>query len=121
MAAFGTHLVLQWSPRDVPQTNGSIIRATDEMALHEGAPGEAIALSLVPREAEVRIALIILWLGRMFAVVKDVHLCTDGLCGNHEGVLRHVARSVDLALVIDLLDDRNLACFNAQGLWEEVQ
>ena len=113
--------MLQGSPRNVPQTDGSIIRPTDQVALHKGAPGKAIALSLVPSEAQVRIALVVLWLRRMFAVVKDIHLCADGLCGDHEGVLRHIARSVDLALVIDLLDDRNLACFNAQSLWEAVQ
>jgi len=82
------------------------------VTLHERTPGKSIALSLVTNEPQVRSAVGVLWLARMFAVVKDIHLCTDGLCGDHEGVLRHVASSVDFALMIDLLDDMNLACWH---------
>ncbi len=88
------------------------------MTLHERTPGQSIALSLVTDQTQVRSAVGVLWLAGMFAVVKDIHLCTDGLCGNHEGVLRHVAGSVDLALMVDLLDDMNLACWHKPSVRE---
>lgn len=45
----------------------------------------------------------------MFAVVKDVDLGADRLCGNEEGVLGHVPRSVDLPIVVDGLQDVHLS------------
>lgn len=102
-------------PLDVPQTDGGIIRATDEVAIHEGAPSKAVALCLVPYQPEVRVAVIVCWLGGVLAVVKDIHLCTDGFGGNEEGVLRHVPRPVDLTLMVYLLNHLNLACSTEQG------
>ena len=107
-----SYLALHRSCRDIPQADGGVIRTTDQVTLHEWTPGKSIALSLVTNQPQVRSAVGVLWLAGMFAVVKDIHLCTDGLCGNHEGVLRHVASSVDFALMIDLLDDMNLACWH---------
>jgi hypothetical protein len=48
----------------------------------------------------------------MLGTVKDEHLARDGFCGYHIGVLRHVARAVDLALMVDFLHDvdTRLAC-----------
>ena len=80
------------------------------MTIHEGAPGQAIALCLVPCQPEVWVAVIVCGLGGVPAVVKDIHLCTDGLGSYQEGVLRHVSRPVHLALVVDLLNHLNFAC-----------
>lgn len=41
----------------------------------------------------------------MLGPVKDEHLARDGFRGYQIGVLGHVARAVDLALVVDLLHD----------------
>ena len=41
----------------------------------------------------------------MLGPVKDEHLARHGFCGYHIGVLRHVARAVDLALMVDFLHD----------------
>lgn len=112
LCVFGTHLALHRPSRDIPQADGGVVRSTDQVTLHERTPGKSIALSLVTNQPQVRSAVGVLWLRRVFAVVKDIHLCTDSLCGDHEGVLRHVASSVDLALMIDLLDDMNLACWH---------
>lgn len=80
------------------------------MPLHEGAPCQTIALCLVPCESEIGLALIVCWLRGMPAVVKDIHICADGLCGDQEGVLRHVARPVDFAFMVDLLADLDFGC-----------
>lgn len=94
---------------DVPKTDGGIIRATDEVAIHERAPCKAISLSLVPQKPEVRVAGGVCGLGGVLAVVKDIHLCTDCLGGNQKGVLGHVTRPVHLTLMIDLLHNLYLA------------
>jgi hypothetical protein len=48
----------------------------------------------------------------MLGTVKDEHLARDGFCGYQIRVLGHVARAVDLALMVDLLHDvdARLAC-----------
>ena len=79
------------------------------MTIHEGAPGQAVALCLVACQPEIRVALIVCGLGRVLAVVKDIHFCTNGLGGYQERVLRHVACPVDLALVVDLLNHLDFA------------
>lgn len=91
------------------------------MPIHERAPGQAIALCLVPYQPEVRVALVVRGLGGVLAVVKDIHLCTDGLGCNQEGVLRHVARSVDLALVVYLLNHLDFACRIGRQGWHWMQ
>lgn len=85
------------------------------MAIHERAPGKAVALSLVPYQPEVWVTVVVRGLGGVLAIVKDVHLCTDGFGGNEERVLRHVARPVDLTLVVDLLNHLNFACSRGKG------
>ena len=95
---------------NVPETDGGIIRATNEVTIHERTPCKAIALSLVPHKPEVRVAMGVCGLGGVLAVVKDIHLCTDCLGGNEEGVLGHVTCSINLTLVIDLLHNLYLAC-----------
>ena len=85
------------------------------MTIHERAPGKAVALGLVPYQPEVWVTVVVRGLGGVLAVVKDIHLCTDGFGGNEEGVLRHVARPVDLTLVVDLLNHLNFACGKRQG------
>ena len=104
---------------DVPQTDGGIIRATDEVPIHERAPSEAVALCLVPLQPEVWVASVVCWLGGVLAVVKDIHLCTDGFGGNEERVLRHVSRSVHLTLVVYLLHYLDLACSTRQAMSAE--
>ena len=58
----------------------------------------------MPQQAQVGGALAI-WrrLGGVLGVIKDIHLSVHSLGGDEEGVLRHVARPVHLALVVDLL------------------
>lgn len=80
------------------------------MALHEWTPCQTITLGLVTRQLEVRLAAVVGRFRWMFAVVKDVNISTDSLGGNQEGVLRHVACSVDLSFMIDLLNHLNLGC-----------
>lgn len=46
------------------------------------------------------------WLRRVFSVVEDEHVGGRSLGGDDAGVLGHVARSIHLALVVDL--DLNL-------------
>lgn len=46
------------------------------------------------------------WLGWVFCVIKDQHVACGGLGGDDAGVLRHVASSVHLTLVVDF--DLNL-------------
>lgn len=41
----------------------------------------------------------------MLRTVKDKHLARDGLRCNQIRVLRHVARAVDLSIVVNLLND----------------
>ncbi len=120
LRATGTYPVLCRSARDVPQADGSVIRTTDEVALHERTPGKAVALSLVSSQSQIWIAVVVGWLGRVLAVVKDIHLSADGLGGNHEGVLGHVARSIDLTLMVDLLNHLDFACCNVQLLSSDI-
>jgi hypothetical protein len=49
------------------------------------------------------------WNRRMFGVVEDEHLRAGRLGGEQHGVLRHVARAIHLALMVDLDLDVNLA------------
>lgn len=46
------------------------------------------------------------WFGRVLGVIKDQHVTGGCLSGDDAGVLRHVAGSVHLSLVVDL--DLNL-------------
>jgi hypothetical protein len=41
----------------------------------------------------------------MLRAIKDEHLAADSLGGDHVGVVRHVAGAIDLARVVDPLDD----------------
>ncbi len=41
----------------------------------------------------------------MLGTIKDEHLARDCLGGYQIWVLRHVARAIDFALVVDLLHD----------------
>jgi len=41
----------------------------------------------------------------VLCAVKDINFARNGLGGNQVWVLRHVARAIDLSLVVDLLDD----------------
>ena len=68
----------------------------------------------VAEQTQVRGALAV-WrrLGWVLGVVKDVHLCVDGLGRYEEGVLRHVPRPIDLALMIYLLGDLQCGCVMA--------
>lgn len=105
-----THLLGSMQTLNVPKTDSGIVRATDQVAIHERAPSKTIALSFVPYQPGIWSANGVCGLGRMLAVVKNIHLRTDGLGGNDKGVLRHVACPVDFTLVIDLLDHLDLAC-----------
>ena len=65
----------------------------------------------VAKQAQVRGALAVgRRLGWMLGVVEDVHLSIDGLGRYEEGVLWHVPRPIDLALVVDLLGDLQCGC-----------
>ena len=51
----------------------------------------------------------------MLAIIEDINLSTNGLGGNDEGVLGHVASPVNLTLMVDLLDDLDLAIGTAKA------
>ena len=73
-------------------------------------PGEAVALLAVALEDEIGFeGAVGLGLRRVLRPVEDVSLRRDGLGGNQVGVLRHVPRTIDLTLVVDLLRDLDLA------------
>ena len=73
-----------------------------------------IPLCSVAEQAQIRGALAIRRrLGRVLGVVEDVHLSIDGLSRYEEGVLRHVPRPIDLALVVDLLGDLQCECVHS--------
>jgi len=84
--------------------------------LLELTPGQAITLSVVTPEPQIRVTgPIKRGLGGMLAVVKDINFSTNCLGGNDEGVLGHVASPVNLTLMVDLLDDLNLAIGTAKA------
>lgn len=46
----------------------------------------------------------------MFRAIEDQHIPTDRLGSNQVRILGHVARPVDLAVMVDLLDDLDARC-----------
>ena len=93
------------------------------MAALQRVPGQAIAagqlfntqlahkrhshapLLGLPGEPDVRFAhATALWLARMLCAIEDEYFPRDGLGRDQVWVLRHVARTVDLALVVDALN-----------------
>ena len=93
------------------------------MAALQRVPGQAIAagqpfstqlahkrhshapLLGLPGEPDVRFAhATALWLARMLCAIEDEYFPRDGLGRDQVWVLRHVARTVDLALMVDALN-----------------
>jgi hypothetical protein len=92
-------------------TNGHILRCTEDMASLPRTPRQAIPLSVLPNEPNVGFAHAgLVRLAGMFRAIKDEHLAADGLGRDHVGFLGHVAGAVDLALVVDPLDDGDARC-----------
>mmetsp|Transcript_19171 Transcript_19171/g.73667 ORF Transcript_19171/g.73667 Transcript_19171/m.73667 type:complete len:369 (+) Transcript_19171:256-1362(+) len=93
---------------DVPETDGLVVGGAEEVALLERRPREAVALALVAAETEQRSALRTLRPRLELGVVEDEHLGGGRLRGDDRRLLRHVARAVYLALVVDPLADLHL-------------
>mmetsp|Transcript_253 Transcript_253/g.671 ORF Transcript_253/g.671 Transcript_253/m.671 type:complete len:270 (-) Transcript_253:174-983(-) len=94
---------------DVPRADQRVVRAGDQVALLVRVPGEAVALLLVALQDQVRLKPAVRSrLRGVLGPVEDVHLRRRRLRRDEVRVLRHVARAVDLALVVDLLRDLDL-------------
>ena len=63
---------------------------------------------MLTHQRDIRLTLSTsLWLTRMLRTIEHVHLSRHSLCRNQVRILGHITRSVDLALVVDFLDDLN--------------
>ena len=98
-----THLVLFRSRVDVPEADGVVVAGRQEVAVQVRIPGEAVALLLVTAKTQIRHADPVgIGLRRVLGVVEDEDVARRRLSGDDARVLRHAARAVDLALVVDL-------------------
>lgn len=83
-----------------------VVAAGEQRALLDvvRVPGEAVAFHIVADEAQHWVALAVrVGLASELAPVKHEHFRGGRLCGYEALVLRHVARPVDLPVVVDLL------------------
>lgn len=87
---------------DIPDAYESVIRAREQLSSVFWVPCQTESLLLVALQAKIRLDLVIGGFCRVFEVVKDVDFSTDGLSGDYVVALRHVSRSVDLSLMVDL-------------------
>ena len=98
---------------NVPDADAAVITAGQKNALAVLVPGKAVAFLVVPDKSQVCPDLVVLWRARMFRIVKDVYLAVvDRFGSNNLRVLRHISRTVDLALVINLNVDLNTGLFD---------
>ena len=95
---------------DVPHADGLVVGCAEEVARAHVVPRQAVPFLGVPLEPQLRAALPArVGHGRVLGVVKNEHVRGRCLGCDNVGVLRHVARPVDLALMVDLHFDFDLA------------
>jgi hypothetical protein len=100
----------------VPHAHEVIIRAREQQAWPYRIPGKTEALSFVPQQRQLRLNLIVIWLGRVLVIVENVNFAAYGLSGNNIHALRHVPRFIHLSLMINLSFDRDLLMFGRTNL-----
>ena len=87
-----------------------VIAGRQEVAVQVRVPGETVAFLLVTPKTEIGYANSVgIGFRRVLRVVKDEYIAAGGLGGDDARVLRHVAGSVHLPLVIDLDFDLNFS------------
>ena len=95
---------------NVPQADSVVIAGRQEVAVQVRVPGETVAFLLVTPKTEIGYANSVgIGFRRVLRVVKDEYIAAGGLGGDDARVLRHVAGSVHLPLVIDLDFDLNFS------------
>ncbi len=110
------HAILLRSRVDVPQADRVIVRRAQQVPVQVRVPRQSVALLLMATETEIRVTLAVrLRLGRMLRIVEDEHFAAGSLRGDDARVLRHVARPVHFALVVDLDLDFNLPADGAKS------
>ncbi|KAI3476321.1 hypothetical protein L1887_62085 [Cichorium endivia] len=91
---------------DIPVAHCSVFTSRQDVALLQRRPAQAIPFRRLALEHNIGPTNSI---GRgrvgVLGAVKDVRLSRDGARGDQVAVLRTVSRAVDLAVVVDLLDD----------------
>ena len=98
---------------DVPDADAAVITAGKKNSLAVFVPGKAVALLAVTDEPQVRPNLVVFRRAWMLGVVKYVYLAVVDCFSCYDlRVLRHITRTVDLALVINLNVDLNTGLFD---------
>jgi len=87
-----------------------VVTTGDDATLLERVPSKTVTFLGMALELDIRGAhTVFAGLRRMLRAIKDKHIRSRGLGGDEVGVLRHVAGTVNLALVVDLLNDFDFA------------
>jgi hypothetical protein len=89
----------------VPNTDSLVLTTGSQLSFEVGVPVETEALLFMTLQLDLGVDLGGLWHGRVFCAVKDESVSLDGHGCDEVWILRHVAGFVDLAGVVDLLDD----------------
>ena len=87
---------------DVPKADSVVITSGKKQALLAWVPVETVAFSRVAQKSQIGLDLVSLGTATMLKVVKNVNFTGNSLRSDDFVRLRHVSRSVNLALMIDL-------------------
>ena len=87
----------------------SVIRTAEQVTWSKLTLRQTITFSVVTFRSYIgRACAIKRGLGRVLVVVKEINFSANGLGSDKERVLRHIASPVNLAIVINLLNDLDL-------------
>ena len=96
---------------DIPHTDSAVIAARKQKTCTLRVPIEAITLTFMAEENHVRSDFVVSRAGAVLEVVKDMNFADNCLCCDNFVHLWHVARSVNLSLVINLQFNLNALIF----------